>query len=161
MRTLYLLRHAKSSWKDDSLADFDRPLKKRGREAAELVGELLASEKLRDVFVVSSPAKRTQETTEFALKKKKLKAKVQFDPDIYEADVLTLLRVLSRIDDQHQTVIMVGHNPGMEDLVRYLTREVQAMPTAALAKIRLEDNSWGEITPGAATLEWLVAPNDS
>jgi len=160
MRTLYLLRHAKSSWKDDSLADFDRPLKKRGREAAEHVGEQLAKEKIKDVVIVSSPALRTRETIEIALKSSGLKATVQFDPEIYEADVSTLLRVLGRVSDDQTTVVMVGHNPGMADFVRYLTGEIQAMPTAALAKIRFENSTWNDIKPAAGTLDWLITPRE-
>ena len=158
MRTLYLLRHAKSSWQDESLADFDRPLKKRGREAAKLVGKLIASEKVSDLLIVSSSAQRTRETTELVLKS--VKAEVLHDPEIYEADLPSLLEVLSRLSDDRKTVILVGHNPGMEILVRYLTREVAVMPTAALAKIVVDNSSWKALSEGCGRLEWLTTPKD-
>jgi len=158
MRTLYLLRHAKSSWQDESLADFDRPLKKRGREAAKLVGKLIASEKVSDLLIVSSSAQRTRETTELVLKS--VKAEVLHDPEIYEADLPSLLEVLSRLSDDRKTVILVGHNPGMEILVRYLTREVAVMPTAALAKIVIDNSSWKALSEGCGRLEWLTTPKD-
>ncbi len=158
MRTLYLLRHAKSSWQDESLADFDRPLKKRGREAAKHVGKLIASEKVSDLLIVSSSAQRTRETTELVMKS--VKAEVLHDPEIYEADLPSLLEVLSRISDDRKTVILVGHNPGMEILVRYLTREVAVMPTAALAKIVIDNSSWKALSEGCGRLEWLTTPKD-
>jgi len=158
MRTLYLLRHAKSSWQDESLADFDRPLKKRGREAAKLVGKLIASEKVSDLLIVSSSAQRTRETTDLVLKS--VKAEVLHDPEIYEADLPSLLEVLSRLSDDRKTVILVGHNPGMEILVRYLTREVAVMPTAALAKIVIDNSSWKALIEGCGRLEWLTTPKD-
>jgi len=158
MRTLYLLRHAKSSWQDESLADFDRPLKKRGREAAKLVGKLIASEKVSDLLIVSSSAQRTRETTDLVLKS--VKAEVLHDPKIYEADLPSLLEVLSRLSDDRKTVILVGHNPGMEILVRYLTREVAVMPTAALAKIVIDNSSWKALSEGCGRLEWLTTPKD-
>src|SRR6201999_1920982 len=96
MRTLYLLRHAKSSWKDDSLRDFDRPLKGRGREAAEQIGKILASGKLLSAsqtspLVISSPAVRARETTKLVLESAGLEFEPRFDERIYEADVRTLL----------------------------------------------------------------------
>lgn len=96
MRTLYLLRHAKSSWNDSSLRDFERPLKERGREAAELIGKHLASEKLRDLLVVCSPAVRARETAEIVLKSSGLRAEERFDERIYEASLRDLLQVVSR-----------------------------------------------------------------
>jgi phosphohistidine phosphatase len=160
MRTLYLLRHAKSSWQDESLADFDRPLKKRGKEAAKQVGKVIASEKLSDVLIVSSSAQRTRETTNIVLRSSGVKAKVRFDPEIYEADLPALLEVLSRIEDDRNTVILVGHNPGMEILVRYLTGEPVVMPTAALSKILIDNSSWKGLGDSCGRLEWFTTPND-
>src|ERR1700752_1601523 len=107
MRTLYLLRHAKSSWKDNSLADFERPLKKRGREAAEQVGRTLAAEKLKHPLLISSPAVRTRETTELVLASGKLDAKVTYDARIYEASLSQLLEVIGSIADKEKTLILV------------------------------------------------------
>jgi phosphohistidine phosphatase len=160
MRTLYLLRHAKSSWHDENLRDFDRPLKKRGRDAAELVGRLIAAENLGDVLVVSSPAVRARETTEIMLRSSGVRAELRFDPQIYDADLESLLSVLRRIEDEKQTVILVGHNPGMEALLRFLTGETRAMPTAALAKISFDSSSWKSLNDGEGHLAWLVTPKD-
>ena len=161
MRTLYLLRHAKSSLQDETIRDFDRPLTKRGREAAEVVGHAVAAEKLNNALVLSSPAMRARETAEIMLHSSKLAAELCFDPQIYEADLSTLLEVLGGIEDQKDVVILIGHNPVMETLVRFLTGEIRAMPTAALAKIILEGNSGQALTSGEGRLEWLTTPNNS
>ena len=160
MRSLYLLRHAKSSWKDNSLPDFDRPLKKRGRQAAEGVGKTLAGERLSRPVIVSSTALRTRETTEIVIKTGNLKANVSYDERIYEADLSRLLRVLADVTATATELIVVGHNPGMEYLVEFLTGSEQRMPTAALAKISLEAESWGAVGRGEGRLEWLITPDD-
>lgn len=169
MRTLYLLRHAKSSWKDDSLKDFDRPLKKRGREAAEQIGQFLAAEKVVSSagkaaalapLVISSPAARARETTALVLKSAGLKFEPRFDERIYEADVRTLLEVVASIPDKATTALLVGHNPGFENLLSYLTADDRHMPTAALAKIEFEAGSWSEVAEGSGTLESFVTPKD-
>jgi phosphohistidine phosphatase len=161
MRTLYLLRHAKSSWKDDSLRDFDRPLKGRGREAAEQIGQVLGAEKLRTLLVISSPAVRARETTQLVLKSAGLTIDPRFDERIYEADVPALLEVVSSIPDSASTAMLVGHNPGFENLLAYLTGDDRHMPTCALARIEFgEAGSWTEISEGAGRLDWFVTPKD-
>jgi phosphohistidine phosphatase len=160
MRTLYLLRHAKSSWKDDSLRDFDRPLKRRGREAAEQIGKILKAEKPKSLLLISSPAARARETTNLVLQSAGLKHEPRFDERIYEADVRTLLEVVESIPDKTTTAMLVGHNPGFENLLSYLTGDDRHMPTAALAKIEFEAESWSEVYEGSGTLASFVTPKD-
>jgi len=159
-QTLYLLRHAKSSWKDDSLRDFDRPLKGRGRDAAKQIGKRLADEKPRPVLVVCSPAVRTRETADIVLKQAHLKVDLTFDERIYEASLRDLLQVVADIPDDKQAAMMIGHNPGFEELVAFLSGEHRRMPTCGLAKIRLEVASWKEIRAGEGTLEWFISPKE-
>ena len=159
MRTLYLLRHAKSSWKDASLSDFERPLKRRGREAAQLVGERLAQEKLKNPVLICSPAVRTRETAELVLKTAKLRVEERWDERIYEASLRDLLQVVSEIPDDKKVAILVGHNPGFEELLAFLTGESRRMPTAALAKIGF-DVSWKDIEPRSGKLDWFVTPKE-
>lgn len=169
MKTLYLLRHAKSSWKDDSLRDFDRPLKGRGRDAAEEMGRVLAAEfvspnnpsdaeKPQLPLVISSPAVRARETTELVLKSSGLAIEPRFDERIYEADVRTLLEVIASIPAETTTAMLVGHNPGFENLLAYLTGDVRHMPTCALAKIEL--NSWSDVSANSGTLKLFVTPKE-
>ena len=157
-RILYLLRHAKSSWKDDSLKDFDRPLKGRGRDAAEQMGKRLASEKLQDAVLICSPAVRTRETAQIVLKHSRLHMDQLFDERIYEASLRDLLQVISEIPDDRQTAMMIGHNPGFEELLAFLTGETRRMPTCALAKIKLEAASWKDARAGGGSLAMFLTP---
>ena len=157
-RILYLLRHAKSSWKDDSLADFDRPLKGRGREAAEQMGNRLASEKLQDAVLICSPAVRTRQTAKLVLKHSRLHMDQRFDERIYEASLRDLCQVISEIPDDRQTAMLIGHNPGFEELLAFLTGEARLMPTCALAKIKLEVASWKDARAGEGSLDSFITP---
>jgi phosphohistidine phosphatase len=154
---LYLLRHAKSSWKDASLSDFERPLKRRGREAAQLVGERLAQEKLKNPVLICSPAVRTRETAELVLKSSKLRVEERWDERIYEASLRDLRQVVTEIPDDKKVVILIGHNPGFEELLAFLTGESRRMPTAALAKIEFEV-SWKDIEARSGKLDWFTTP---
>jgi phosphohistidine phosphatase len=160
MRTLYLLRHAKSSWKDASLADFERPLKDRGRDAAEQMGLFLASKKISLSALISSPAVRTRETIAIILRQLSLGVEPQFEQGIYEASLSTLLQVVSEISDDKDAAMLVGHNPGMEELLSFLTHETRHMPTCALARIELDCASWKEVGRGTGKLDWFVTPHE-
>jgi len=160
MRILYLLRHAKSSWNDPTLRDFDRPLKKRGREAAERIGERMASETLSNPLVICSPAVRTRETAEVVLASAKLQVEPRFDERIYEASLRELAEIVTEIPNDKEVAIMIGHNPGFEELLSFLTDEHRRMPTCALAKIRFGDVSWKDVRAGEGSLEWFIAPKE-
>jgi len=159
-QTLYLLRHAKSSWNDASLRDFERPLKGRGRDAAEQIGKPLAAEKPHPQLVICSPAVRTRETAEIVLRSANVKANVTFDERIYEASLRDLLQVIADIPADKQVAMMIGHNPGFEELVAFLSGEHRHMPTCALAKIRLEVASWKDVKAREGTLEWFITPKE-
>ncbi|HKN82880.1 MAG TPA: histidine phosphatase family protein [Pyrinomonadaceae bacterium] len=160
MRTLYLLRHAKSSSSDGSLRDFDRPLKRRGREAAEQIGMRLGMEKLNEPLVICSPAVRTRETADLVLQSAGLRADERFDERIYEASLRDLVQVVAEIPDERQIAILIGHNPGMEELLTFLTGESRRIPTCALAKIQLEVESWKDMNAGEGSLELLITPKE-
>jgi len=160
MRILYLLRHAKSSWADATLRDFDRPLKKRGREAAERVGQRMASENLSNPLIICSPAVRTRETAEIVLTSANLHVEPRFDERIYEASLRELVQIVTEIADDRDVVIMIGHNPGFEELLSFLTGEYRRMPTCALAKVGIGDVSWKDVRAGEGSLEWFIAPKE-
>ena len=160
MKTLLLLRHAKSSWDDAGLKDFDRPLNKRGLESAPLMGKAMRRRKLQPDLIISSPAVRAKETTQLVRDAAGLTPKVNYEEGIYEASTQRLLDLVSRIDDSVGTAMMVGHNPGFEELVAILTGETKRMPTAALALIELNIEKWSEVSSGTGTLKWLIKPKD-
>jgi phosphohistidine phosphatase len=160
MKTLLLLRHAKSSRDDTSLRDFDRPLNERGKDDAKRMGRFLRGENPTAEVVISSPAKRARQTTELFLNAAKLSNEPIFDERIYEATIHQLLQVLAEIDSSHTMTILIGHNPGFEELLVSLTGQTARMPTAALACIDLSIVEWRDVQPRSGKLRWLVTPKE-
>lgn len=158
MKTLLLLRHAKSSWKNPEQRDFDRPLNQRGLKAAPLMGRFMKKRKVTPELVVSSPAVRARMTAELVIESAELQTELRMDERIYEADVATLLKVVSQVDESAQTAVIVGHNPGLQELLKALTGEEHEFPTAALAQISLKLDKWSDIAEGSGRLKWLVTP---
>jgi len=158
VKTLFLLRHAKSSWKDESLPDFERPLNRRGKDACEKVGQYLKHELIVPELILSSPAVRTRETVERVLKAAKLSVEVRFDQRIYEAGGLRLLEVVSQIENERKTVLLVGHNPGLEELLMLFTGTAERLSTAALARLEIKSSKWANAADKRARLAWLVKP---
>jgi phosphohistidine phosphatase len=149
MRTLLVLRHAKSSWKDPGLADHDRPLNKRGKKDAPVMGKLIKKRKLTPDWILSSTAVRARKTAEAAAEDSKFSGKVQFDEDLYLAGAVTIVEILQNsAPESAKRIMIVGHNPGFEELVGMLTGQKELFPTAALAQIELPIERWGELTPG-------------
>lgn len=169
-RRLCLLRHAKSSWDDARLADFDRPLARRGREAAPRIARWMAEAGLRPDHVLCSPALRTRQTWEIVQPSLGPQAEARFCRTIYEAPWERLLTALRGVPAAAHTVLMIGHNPGMEDLANLLAgaeSDTQALavmrrkfPTAALALFDVPDAAWPELGPGCARLGAFVRPKD-
>ncbi len=160
MKTLYILRHAKSSWDDPDLADFDRPLNQRGTQAAPFMGEIMAKDDLIPELIISSPAVRARETARLAKEGGRLSVDIRHDERIYEASPQTLHQVASSADDSYSSLMLVGHNPGMEGFVRYLTGKLEAMPTASLAVIDLDIDSWKDLAVGVGRLRRIIRPKD-
>lgn len=160
MKTLFALRHAKSSWDHPHLSDFDRPLNSRGEKAAPFMGALMRERGLVPELVVASPANRARTTAEKALAAGEFKAGIVLDERIYGAGASTLIYVVSEIDDAIETAMIVGHNPGFEHLVQVLSSASRRMPTAALAVIDLDISSWSEVGSGKGRLRELILPRD-
>jgi phosphohistidine phosphatase len=160
MKTLFLLRHAKSSWRDAGLPDFERPLNERGRRAAPRIGKYMRRQKMQPQLILCSPAERARQTIALVSAAAAFKAELRFDERIYEATVARLISVLSQIDEKAGTALVVGHNPGMEELLQSLTSEVRHMPTAALAHIALNIERWADIGEQSGDLVRLVRPKE-
>jgi phosphohistidine phosphatase len=160
MKTLYVLRHAKSSWDNAELADFDRPLNDRGESTAPFMGEFMAANGFEPEVIVSSPAVRARRTAQLAKEGANMPAEIVYDDRIYEASPRTLQTVAASIDDRFDSAMLVGHNPGMEGFVRLLTGRSEEMPTAALAVIDLDIERWAEIDTGLGALRRLIRPKD-
>ena len=147
MKTLLVLRHAKSSWDDPALDDHERPLNGRGKKDAPRVGAAIRARGLTPDLVVTSDAVRARITAETAASAAGYHGDIVKEKRLYLAaprDILAVLRGVPETDTD--TVMIVGHNPGLEELVAHLTGQPEAMPTAGLAEIELPIDRWREIT---------------
>lgn len=145
MRTLMLLRHAKSSHKDTRLADHDRPLTKRGRNDASRMGSLLVDEDLLPDLILSSTARRARETTERFVAAAGFKGPVHFTEDLYMAGPKQQIKVVAAQPGARMAVLVVGHNPGLEELLSALTSQNEELPTASLTRIALPISNWRDL----------------
>lgn len=124
------------------------------------MGEVMKGRGYVPAIIISSPAARAAATAQLVKGSAKFAADILFDERIYEASPNTIRTVLSDLDDIFESAMVVGHNPGMEGFVRYLTGEIESMPTAALAAINLSIDSWSELTSDTGTLTELIRPKD-
>jgi len=165
-RLLYVLRHAKSSWDDPALSDRDRPLAPRGRKAAKTIARHLRKEGVEPQLVLCSPARRARETLE-RIEPALARRSVKVEDALYAAGADALLERLHEVGDAVGSVMVIGHNPGLEDLVLTLARpgarrdEVAVkFPTAALATLAFDGTRWADLRPGGAELAAFVRPRD-
>ena len=155
MKTLLILRHAKSSWDDGSLDDRERPLNARGMRDAPRMGDLLRDESLVPDVIITSDAVRAHTTALAVAEAVGYTREVVVDPRLYHASPRDVFAVLNTVPDgSAQVVLIVGHNPGLEDLLEQLTGQRHDLPTAALARLALPIDSWDELD--ATTREPLV-----
>jgi phosphohistidine phosphatase len=166
MRHVYLLRHAKSSWKARGVPDHDRPLAPRGRRASKAMARHLLEQGIEPELVLCSTARRARETLE-RLEPAVGASVVRFERELYGASAEALLDRLRRVEDAVGSVLLIGHNPGTQmlalDLARSTagSRELEAkFPTAALATLEFPGRSWRELAPGTAELTAFVRPRD-
>jgi phosphohistidine phosphatase len=145
MKTLLVLRHAKSSWSDSALDDHERPLSKRGRRDGPRMGQLVRESGLIPDLVVSSDAVRARLTAEAVVEAARYAGELLLDQRLYMASAADILALLRKMPERAETVMIVGHNPGLEELVAQLTGQRQDLPTAALAQIVLPIDQWSEL----------------
>lgn len=147
MKTLLVLRHAKSSWDDPALDDHERPLNKRGKRDGPRMGDLMRDFGLMPDLVISSDAMRARLTAEAVAAAARYTGEILLDRRLYLASPADILSRLREVGGSARTVMIVGHNPGLEELVEHLTGEPQDMPTAALAQIVLPIAHWRHLEP--------------
>jgi len=147
MKTIYFLRHAKSSWKDAELSDIDRPLNKRGRENAPLIGRLMRKLKVKPQLIISSPSKRTMTTALIVADKIGYQEKnIKIDMDLYGANVAQVVQLIHHLDDTLKNVMLVGHNPSFTLIVDYFTgKPIDNLPTSGFVQINFDVKSWRDV----------------
>jgi phosphohistidine phosphatase len=164
-RELLILRHAKSDWDSKAASDFERPLSRRGKNDAPKIGAWLYREGLVPDYVVSSPAQRARQTAVKVCKALEIeKERIVWDTDIYEASLAALLDVLGRCPGASSIALLVGHNPGLETLVRHLSGDDLAapadgklLPTGGLARLEMPDG-WDRLARGCGQLIAITRP---
>jgi phosphohistidine phosphatase len=163
MKYLSVLRHAKAERTEDFATDIERPLTSRGQKDAHYMGEILTEIEPAIDWIVSSPSQRTRDTVAAVVSVLKFKRGVVWQDAIYEADAETLLAALSQVPDEVEHALIVGHNPGMEELVSGLaagapTRLALTMSAGSLAHLTLEIFGWNQIRWGCGSLHCLLRP---
>ncbi len=145
MRTLLVLRHAKSSWKHPALSDHDRPLNTRGRRDVPRVGAFVRDSRLAPDLIISSTATRARSTADEVARCCAYHGAVTLEPRLYLAEPSAIVDVVQGLGGDARTVLIVGHNPGVAGLVAQLTGQREEFPTAALAQIQLPIATWPEL----------------
>ena len=160
MKTLLLLRHAKAENAQPGSSDISRSLNERGKKEAQAIGTFIRKQNLAVELVLCSPAVRARETAELVLAAAEIKANLGYDQRIYETGPRQLLEVITEVDVNKSAVLLVGHNPGMEELLTALTGSEEPMATGTLAKIDFNFDEWSRIADDSGSLELIVSPNE-
>ncbi len=161
MKTIILLRHAKSSWDSPAASDFQRPLNSRGIRDAPRMGAWIAEQGIRPDWVLCSAATRAQETLARLQTTLDLDANITITDDLYLAPPTTVVELLSRVDDCCECTLVIAHNPGMEGLLWGLCGADNSMPTCALAVIELPIDSWLATDLNCqGTLQYFITPRE-
>lgn len=167
MKILTLLRHAKSTWDDPVARDFDRPLNTRGKKAARTIGREMRAQGLFFDQVIASPAIRVVETLDEVSGGYGALLDIEYDKRLYLAPVATLIEVIHDADDEAERLLIVGHNPGLENLALALAKEGELRPelaikypTGTIAEINLTVDNWIDVEEGTGTLTRFIRPRD-
>ena len=163
MKHILLLRHAKSSWEDSGLKDFDRPLATRGLQDAPLVGKFIREIGFKPGVVISSPAQRAKETTELSMEAASVDdSQIHWNEDLYFGSVRDYVDVIRSASQNYERMMLVGHNPLMEQAAGLLAGSEEQtairMPTAALVCLESFADNWQHIAPGTCQVKWMMIP---
>jgi phosphohistidine phosphatase len=146
MKTLLLMRHAKSSWKIKNIPDHERPLTKRGRRDAPRMGQLLEERELVPQLMLSSSALRARQTAELVAETAGYGAEIIYRDDLYMAEAEGYFHALQQLPDEIERVMLIGHNPGLETLLQLISKRIESLPTAVLAHLVLPIDQWDVLT---------------
>jgi len=165
-RELLILRHAKSDWESDAKTDFDRPLARRGHRDAPAMGKWMNQQKLAPDYIISSPAMRAKQTVDAVTKELGIAHKhIHFNQKIYLASAESLLQILAECPKTAKQILIVGHNPGLDDLLQHLvdkpplTGDGKLLTTACLARIALPED-WTQLPHHCGQLVAIIRPRD-
>jgi len=161
MKKIYIMRHGKAKWNDNEIEDFDRPLKGRGHKAAKFMGSLLSvNQEIPDV-ILSSTAVRAKETTEDFKKSLGSVVPVIYEETLYMTSVEHTMKILRELNEEDESVMIIGHNPTWENLIGYLVSPVgfrMYLPTCGVVCIEADIDEWSELDDQCSTLKWFLVP---
>ncbi|HAF61729.1 MAG TPA: phosphohistidine phosphatase SixA [Anaerolineaceae bacterium] len=161
MKKIFLMRHAKSSWKDSNIPDHDRPLKKRGEKDVKAMGKLLKNKKLEPDVILCSPATRAKQTASIFKDAIKYEGKIEYIDKLYMAEVPDLVSAIQSLPKKAKSVLVIGHNPGLEAFLQMLTGKVETLPTSTIAYIAVPINDWSDLNSEVeGKLKKLWRPKD-
>jgi len=146
MKTLLLMRHGKSSWKDESLEDHERPLKKRGRKDSKRIAKAILANELVPDLILSSSAVRARETVDVVVKTLDYQGRIVFSDELFMGEPQDFIEILKTLSNDYETVLIVGHNPGLEAYLQIIDGDVESLPTAGLGYLVLVLEDWNEIS---------------
>jgi phosphohistidine phosphatase len=162
MKNLLIMRHAKSDWADSQLSDFDRPLNSRGNNTAPIMGKELLERKKAPGLIISSPANRAKSTAEIVSKSIGYNKSILFKNELYFGQIEEIIKFIKKSDNSFEQIMIVGHNPTLEDLIDEFIIENghYNMPTAAVVSILFDVEDWREISKKSGKIEWLIVPKE-
>lgn len=160
MKTLIVMRHAKSSWEQPALADIDRPLNKRGRRDAPFMGKMLQLKGVRPGIIFASPAVRTLSTAQSVAEELEYPVDhIKTEKGLYEASAQQVLDIVQSWTDPVDNVLLIGHNPGLTDMVNQLTcAEIENIPTAGIVSIDFDVDHWKDVQGMGGSLRYFEYP---
>ena len=138
MKKLYIIRHAKSSWKDTALDDFKRPLNKRGQIDAPFMAKKLKQKGIMPDIIISSPALRAKTTAELIAKELNYKKQIIYDANLYEASTNNIFDTIKKIDESNRIVFLIGHNPSLNMFVETLVNFQENIPTCGIIELEVD-----------------------
>jgi len=162
MKNLLILRHAKSDWSQPYTSDYDRPLNERGKKDAPLIGEEIFRRKIVPQIILSSTAKRAKRTAEKVSQSFNYQGKIVWMEKFYFGDEDDIIKALQTIESQYERVMIVGHNPTLENLVALLTSSKMdiELPTASLVSIDFNFEAWNKLTLNSGEFKFIIKPRD-
>ncbi len=160
LKRLFILRHAKSSWANNDLSDFERPLNERGLRTAPFMGELIAKRGFLPEIIVSSPAERAVKTAHLIKDSSGFCIPLILDDRIYEASPQTLKQIVIGLPNELESAMLVGHNPGIEGFIRNISGRNEPMPTASLAVLDIDTHFWSEVDSDSGHIIEIIRPKE-
>ena len=160
MKNLIIVRHCKSSWKDPSLSDFDRPLNKRGNIDGELMSNYLREKEKKIDKLILSTSIRTRLTSKYFIEKIHFNS-ISYLDELYHASYSEIIKIISKIENNFNNIMVIGHNPGLTELINHFTdMRIYNIPTSGIIKVEFKEDKWSKITENKGKIVYKKFPKE-